>query len=228
MDMMMVSDRSFSDPYRPIAPLFPLLGKTLNWFLGDLRRDLIGILRQRGLSRILDLGCGAGDLARILADEGFRPVGLDVSPAMLDQARAAANQPPSFPLLRADGGRLPLKPVFDAALMRFVFHEMSPPLRETVWAELNRIIHPGGLLIVIDFTLPEKAGLRSRLGRDMIHFIEHRMDNIYPPHYLHYSEFMESGGLMAWIARHGGSVAEARRYFGGNLGLIALSATPEA
>ncbi|HRR41248.1 MAG TPA: methyltransferase domain-containing protein, partial [Syntrophales bacterium] len=143
--------------------------------------------------------------------------------AMLDQARVAAKRPPTFPLVLANGGCLPFNAVFDAVLMRFVFHEMSPTLRETVWTELMRVIRPGGLLIVIDFTVPEKPGLLPRLGFELIHFLEHRMDSIYPPHYLHYRDFIDTGGLTAWAAGQGISAAETRRYFGGNLGLVAVS-----
>ncbi len=100
--------------------------------LGDTRRDMIRVLKAHGLSRVLDLGCGTGDLSRILADHGFRPVGLDVSPAMLARAKGTAEGFPSFPLILGDGAHLPFRPLFDAAVMRFVFHEMDPLLREAV------------------------------------------------------------------------------------------------
>ena len=40
--------------------------------------------------RILDLGCGPGQHARLLASQGFDVVGVDASPSMLAQAGAAA------------------------------------------------------------------------------------------------------------------------------------------
>jgi SAM-dependent methyltransferase len=40
--------------------------------------------------RILDLGCGPGQHARLLASQGFDVVGVDASPSMLEQAGAAA------------------------------------------------------------------------------------------------------------------------------------------
>ncbi len=221
----MVPLQPSSDPYKGIARFFPLFGRLMEGFLGGIRRDLAGILEKHDLSRILDLGCGAGDLSRILTDQGFRPVCIDISPSMLHYARAAANQPTPFPLVLADGGRLPFKPMFDAAVLRFVFHEMDAVLRERVWDELEKTIRPGGLLILIDFTVPEKPGIYSRLGNAVIHYIEHRMDAIYPPHYYNYSEFMKTGGASAWVARRAASVAESRRYFGGNLGLIAVRTT---
>ncbi len=218
----MASAKPAADPYRRIARYFPLLDRLMELFLGRLRRDLIRTLKHEGLSRILDLGCGTGDLSRIMADQGLHPVGLDISPAMLDHAKTTAQKSPSFPLVLAEGGHLPFKPRFDAAVLRFVFHEMGPSLREEVWNELRRAIRPGGLLILIDFTVPEKQGPYARLGRAAIHFIEHRMDAIHPPHYQNYRDLMAKGGAAAWVAERGASVAASFRYFGGNLGLIAL------
>jgi len=224
----MVCGKPPSDPYRGIARFFPLFGRFMELFLGDIRKDLTGVLAKHSLSRILDLGCGAGDLARILADEGFRPVCLDMSPAMLHYARVAAHKSAPFPVVLADGGVLPFKSRFDAAIMRFVFHEMDPALRDRVWDELERTIRPGGLIILIDFIVPEKPGIYSRLGQAAIHFIEHRMDVIHPPHYYNYRDFMETGGAYAWVARRGRAAAEYRRYFGGNIGLIAVRVTGQA
>lgn len=218
----MVLAKAAADPYRRIARYFPLLDRLMDLFLGRLRRDLIRTLKGEGLSRILDLGCGTGDLSRIMADQGLHPVGLDISPAMLDKAKKTAQKPPSFPLVLADGGRLPFKPRFDAAVLRFVFHEMGASLREEAWNELQGVIRPGGLLILIDFTVPENRGPYARLGRAVIHFIEHRMDAIYPPHYLNYRDLMAKGGAAAWIAGAETPAAASFRYFGGNLGLIAL------
>lgn len=54
---------------------------------------------------MLDVGCGAGRHARALAAAGARPVGLDLSGALLRRARAAG-----VPLVRADMRQLPIRP----------------------------------------------------------------------------------------------------------------------
>ena len=43
-------------------------------------------------SSILDMGCGTGRHAIRLAQEGYHVIGVDISQAMLDQARAAAQK----------------------------------------------------------------------------------------------------------------------------------------
>lgn len=54
---------------------------------------------------MLDVGCGAGRHARALAAAGARPVGLDLSSALLRHAQATG-----LPVVRADMRRLPVRP----------------------------------------------------------------------------------------------------------------------
>lgn len=57
----------------------------------DAARRLITELTAAGCrdGTIVDLGCGSGILAKLLADAGYRVVGIDVSKAMVSRARAA-------------------------------------------------------------------------------------------------------------------------------------------
>lgn len=65
--------------------------------------------------RILDVGCGAGRHARALAAAGGRPVGLDLSAALLRRARETG-----LPLVRADMRALPIRDaVVDLAVNLF-------------------------------------------------------------------------------------------------------------
>src|SRR6478672_292842 len=52
-------------------------------------RDLLDRFaeRVRGRGPVCDLGCGPGQVARYLHDRGVPAVGVDLSPAMLEQAR---------------------------------------------------------------------------------------------------------------------------------------------
>src|SRR5512144_2966401 len=49
------------------------------------------LLRDASLKHVLDLGSGTGEHARFLASKGFRVVGVDASPAMIEKSRATAS-----------------------------------------------------------------------------------------------------------------------------------------
>lgn len=53
-------------------------------------RTLTGMLARNGIDRgrVVDLGCGSGTTARILADAGHDVIGIDTSPAFIELARA--------------------------------------------------------------------------------------------------------------------------------------------
>jgi SAM-dependent methyltransferase len=93
--------------------------------------------------RIVEVGCGTGRLAALLADRGATVVGVDVDAAMLAVAatRAAGR------LVRADAGRLPLPDATaDAAVAVATLEFTTDPAR--VLAEMARVTRPGGRLVV--------------------------------------------------------------------------------
>src|SRR5258706_13559687 len=56
-------------------------------FVPKLASDLIDLLAPQPAERVLDLGCGTGDLTQQLAAAGARPFGVDASADMIDEAR---------------------------------------------------------------------------------------------------------------------------------------------
>lgn len=109
-------------------------------------RELLGDVA--GLD-VLDAGCGTGVQARYCAGQGAKVVGVDISHRLLAEARErAAEEDLDVRLLQADVENLGMFPsqCFDAVLCNVVltFH-----LRE-VFAELNRVLRPGGSLYLSD------------------------------------------------------------------------------
>ena len=104
-------------------------------------------------ARILDLGCGNGELARQLQQRGFQGhyLGLDFSAGLL--AEAAAGLPPEhFRFLQADLANPPWlpasEPPFDLALAFAVLHHLpGQALRQQVMAKIHRLLSPGGRFI---------------------------------------------------------------------------------
>lgn len=94
--------------------------------------------------RVLDLGCGKGRFAARLVERGARVIGLDVSSAMLGQARGLAR-------VRGTARRLPFAAgSFDGVVAIEVFEHFSAAGLDDALAELKRVLRPGGLLAVVD------------------------------------------------------------------------------
>ncbi len=86
------------------------------WKYGE---SLIELLDPKGGERILDLGCGTGQLTQKIAEGGADVIGLDASPEMIGQARQ------NFPSLRfvlQDAVAMTFAEEFDAIFSNAVLH----------------------------------------------------------------------------------------------------------
>ncbi|MBN9087543.1 MAG: class I SAM-dependent methyltransferase [Reyranella sp.] len=128
-------------------------------------------LKRDGLS-LLDYGCGAGDLMRVLAGLGARGTftGCDVSTGMLDEAaRRWPAGAGSAPVLSAqDGAHTPFADgQFDVATISAVLHHVPVAERPAVYAELGRVLKPGGRLYVFEHN-PRNPLVRHVIARTPI------------------------------------------------------------
>jgi SAM-dependent methyltransferase len=104
---------------------------------------------------VLEVGCAAGAQLWYLDHEGHRPVGLDTSPAALDQARVRLTEEGAeVPLVRGDACELPFATAsFDLVLDVETFaHVGSDVAQRTAWSEAARVLRPEGRLVSIGFT----------------------------------------------------------------------------
>jgi SAM-dependent methyltransferase len=103
----------------------------------------LGGVRDR---RVLDLGCGHGMAAVVLARRGARVTGLDLSAGYLAEAeaRAAANGV-RIDWVAADADRLPFgDDSFDGIWGNAILHHLD---LETAGSELERVMRPGGIAV---------------------------------------------------------------------------------
>jgi SAM-dependent methyltransferase len=100
---------------------------------------------------VLDAGGGAGDLSRALAGRARQFVVADLTGALRDVGRDAAERDGAANVLfvRAELEDLPFPDrSFDAVLCRFVVHHLADPA--PALAELARVCRPGGRVVVAD------------------------------------------------------------------------------
>jgi tellurite methyltransferase len=105
------------------------------------------LLRARGARRVLDLGCGVGRHALLLADAGLECHAVDLSWAGLAELRGQArrHQLPVEPVF-ADFASLPYQAgSFDYVLAwNVVYHGDSGRVSRAI-SEIARVLRPGGL-----------------------------------------------------------------------------------
>jgi demethylmenaquinone methyltransferase / 2-methoxy-6-polyprenyl-1,4-benzoquinol methylase len=106
-------------------------------------------------SRALDVATGTGDLAVELASRGASVTGLDFSEAMLDLARAKA---PGIEFVQGNALELPFADgEFDAVTVGFGARNFAD--LERGLGELARVTRPGGRVVILEITTPQKHPL---------------------------------------------------------------------
>jgi ubiquinone/menaquinone biosynthesis C-methylase UbiE len=101
--------------------------------------------------RWLEAACGPGVVSRRLAPFAGSVTGFDLTPAMIELARkeAAAAGLDNVAFEVADATALPVPDAsFDGAVTRFSAHHI--PLAGRLFAELARVVAPGGAIVVVD------------------------------------------------------------------------------
>jgi SAM-dependent methyltransferase len=122
------------------------------------RRQYIPVDSFPAKGLILDIGGGGWGVIGQL--KGQQVIAIDISDKELLEA-------PPGPLLKIvmDARELKfLDGTFPTATVFFTFMFMSPTDHEQVYRELNRVLAPGGRLLIWDFVLPKLADQRKRFA----------------------------------------------------------------
>ena len=122
---------------------------------------------------VLDVACGPGLLACAFARVAKHATGIDMTPAMLEQARKTQQEQglQNLSWQQGDVYSLPFPPSqFSIVSSRFVFHHLQDPL--AALREMKRVCKSGGKVVVADMApQPEKAAAlnAAELLRDPSH-----------------------------------------------------------
>jgi len=126
---------------------------------------------QAGIERVLDVACGTGAHAALLAAHGYRLTGVDLNPNMLTYARA---RHPAVAFERCDMRHLNFKGSFDALIClctSFSYNRTNEDIAAALQG-FRRALRPGGLLVIDVFnpiTLIEKRSFSAEFKEEERH-----------------------------------------------------------
>lgn len=137
-------DQLISDPLKTRLTLSPDFFARVK---ADLARRIVARHqpeRDVATLRVLDVGCGTGALMRCLGEEYGEVYGCDPSSAMVSRAGDRARRMPAPTEIPFPTG------TFDVAVCACVYHHIEPRLRARHLAEIQRVLRPGGVLLVFE------------------------------------------------------------------------------
>ena len=144
-----------------IAPRYDLVNRIMTFRLDvRWRRTAVRTLDLAPGATVLDLAAGTGDLCIDLRRAGYQPLAFDLSHGMLRADRSGA------PRCQADILRLPVPDASaDGVTCGFALRNLTS--LEEFFAELARVVRPGGRIALLDVGVPRNRLIRT--GYD-IHF----------------------------------------------------------
>jgi demethylmenaquinone methyltransferase/2-methoxy-6-polyprenyl-1,4-benzoquinol methylase len=146
--------RAVRSMFDAIAPRYDLVNRVMTFRLDvRWRRTAVRLLGLPARSTVLDLASGTGDLCIDLARAGHRPVSCDLSLGMLRADRSGA------PRVQADILRLPVPDgSVDGVTCGFALRNLVD--LTAFFAELARVVRPGGRIALLDVGIPGSRVVR--------------------------------------------------------------------
>ena len=152
---------------RPVAYLMPARPSDEK-FLGFMI-SAAGVTRT---DRVLDVACGTGSATLAFAERCAGTIGIDVIEEPLRRARieAAERKITNAEFTLTEMERFAFADAtFNGAICRFSFHHFVNPHR--VFAEMARVVAPGGWIMIADMTAPEEPQ-QAELHNQMEHLCD--------------------------------------------------------
>lgn len=140
--------------------------KNMHFSQPEYLERMVSLLHPSKTDEVLEAAAGTCACARALAPHVGHVTCLDMTSAMLSvgQAEAAKEGKRNLTFLLGDVTELPFLPdSFDLVLSRLAFHHFPDPARP--FAEMVRVLRPGGRLVLIDMEAPDERDTRDEIER---------------------------------------------------------------
>lgn len=120
-------------------------------FVEPMYEIIVNEIQKLEGGKILDVGCGNGNLFTLLPDGKFELFGVDFSENMIGEAKKKCGQKADFSV--ADAEDLPFdNDTFDIIVCNASFHHYVHP--DTVLKEMHRVLRYGGKVLIGDPYMP--------------------------------------------------------------------------
>jgi demethylmenaquinone methyltransferase/2-methoxy-6-polyprenyl-1,4-benzoquinol methylase len=164
----------------------------LYFFIRPIRMTVLRELLPYKDKTILDLCCGTGNQAKLLAKHGFTNLHcLDLSMPMLEIAKKS-----EYPIriYNEDATQTHFDDEsFDIITISFAIHEKDRITQKNLINEIHRLLKREGILLVVDFAFDERAPKRSRIA---IRLVEKMAGG---EHYKNFESYIQNNGLTSII-----------------------------
>ena len=208
------------DPYSNVTPFYDIITGPLNKKVQEATfRRVSQKLSPNSGSRILEVACGTGSQAVMLAQDGYEVYALDRSPGMIKKCRDKSHKQalPNIMSILGDAERLPFPDSsFHGIIMQLALHELDASRRDGAMRELNRVACDSTIYFFVDFA-PRK---RFSLAKPVLALTERCMGW---EHYSNGREFVRNGGLTAFVERHDLKIVESVSFLQGLVLLVVAS-----
>lgn len=158
--------------FKKWAPIYDLV----DIFISGVRDKVVDFTETRNGSKILDVASGTGKQAFAFAKRGYVVEGIDLSEDMLKVANRK-NKYENAKFQVADATHLPFEDEhFDVSCISFALHDIPFAIREKVLEEMVRVTKRKGIIMIVDYALPE-----NKIGRFLIyHMVKFYESKYYP------------------------------------------------
>ena len=145
----------------PDASVESFAGVANHWTLGAIEPGAV----------VLDLGCGAGTdllIAAQMTGAGGRAIGVDMTPAMLERAAASARAI-GLENVELHDALIEALPLEDASVDVVISNGVIDlvPDKDAVFAEIDRVLRPGGRLQIADVVIHHEVSEDARRRIDL-------------------------------------------------------------